>query len=105
MPQALGDLHEQEITRRVAEEVVDLLEAVEVEEEDRDAVATRGLESVLDAIAEQRPIRQGRQRVVEGGVDELVLEHLSLADVSRVEHDPPHARVVQQVGHRHLDLA
>ena len=41
LPQALGHLHEQEITRRMAEEVVDLLEAVEVEEEDRDAVATR----------------------------------------------------------------
>ena len=60
MPQPLGDLDEQEVARRVAEEVVDLLEAVEVEEEDGDAVAARGLERVLDAIAEQRPVGEHR---------------------------------------------
>ena len=63
------------------------------------------IERVLDAVAEQRPVRERRQRVVEGGVDELVLEHLPFAHVTRVEHDPAHARVLEQVRHGHLGLA
>ena len=105
LPQPLGHLDEQEVAGRVTEKVVDLLEAVEVEEEDRDAVATDGVERVLDAVAEQRAVRERRQRVVEGGVDELVLEHLPFAHVAGVEHDAAHVRVLEQVRHRHLGLA
>ncbi len=89
----------------MAEQVVDLLEAVEVEEKDCDAVSSDGVEGVLDAVPEERSIRKRRQRVMEGRVDELVLEHLALADVTCVEHDPAHARVLEQVCDRHLGLA
>jgi hypothetical protein len=78
----------------VAEEVVDLLEAVESRK--RTAMpSARGLE-VSSTRSRNSARSRGRGEVVEGGVDELVLEHLSLADVSRVEHDPPHARLLSR---------
>ncbi len=58
----------------MAEAVVDRLEAVEVDEQDRDVApaALGALESVGEAVAEQRPVGQARQRVMQRLVDHRV---------------------------------
>jgi hypothetical protein len=74
----------------VTQAVVDELELVEVEEEDRDrgAAAGRHREGVLEAIEEEVAIRQSGERVVQG----LVLGPLLCA--------PPLDRVGEDVGDR-----
>ena len=103
--QAERDLDEQLVAGRVAEAVVDRLEVVEVEEQQGDVVAAaaRPLERVLDAVQEQRPVRQPGERVVECLVRELVLEHAPLGHVVRREHDAAHRLVVQEVAEDALD--
>jgi hypothetical protein len=69
-----GDGDEQLVPGLVAVRVVDLLEAVEVDEEDgeggRDALAARAGERVRDPVGEQRAVGQAGQRVVHRPVDE-----------------------------------
>src|SRR5262245_42762587 len=69
------------------ERVVDALEVVEVEEEHRD-VRPRALaaedERVLDAVREERTVREARKRVVERLVPELLLGFLARGDVEQV---------------------
>ena len=63
----LADLAQQLVADVVAERVVDLLEAVEVDQEDRDLVLRPRLgQRLVDAAAEQPPVRQGGEGVVEG---------------------------------------
>ena len=52
----------------MAEVVVDLLEAVEVQVEDRylPAVTWRCVDRLLDPVVEEQPVRQARQEVVLG---------------------------------------
>ena len=66
-------------------------------------VALLTFERVDDAVAEQRSVRQSRDRVVEGLVGELLLERLALGDVTRVQHDALDVRVVQQARPERLD--
>ena len=82
------------------EAVVDGLEVVEVDEQHGDVgeAALRTHERVLDAIREQRAVREVGDRIMEGLVLELVLEGLALAHVAAVEHDAANVLVVQQVG-------
>ena len=72
----LSHLGEQVVAALVAERVVDELEAVDVEHEhgDRAAVASGERERVVDAVDEQRAVRQAGQRVVHRAVLGLLLE-------------------------------
>jgi hypothetical protein len=103
----LRDLDEEPVAGGVAEAVVDLLEAVQVEEEDghRGRLPLGPLEGVVDPVLEQGPVGQRGQGVVEGLVDELVLELAALGDVAGVQDQPAHGRVVEQVGDGELDGA
>jgi hypothetical protein len=91
----------------VAQAVVDLLEAVQVQEQHghRGGLPLGPLEGVVDPVLEQGPVGQGGERVVEGLVDELVLQAAAFGDVAGVEHQPAHAGVVEQVGDGELDGA
>ena len=103
----LADLDEQPVAGGVAEAVVDLLEAVQVQEQHRDrgGVAFGAEEGVVDPVLEQGPVGQGGEVVVEGLVDELVLELAAFGDVAGVEHQPADAGVVEQVGDGELGRA
>jgi hypothetical protein len=104
--QALADLAQHPVTGGMTERVVDRLEVVQVHEQDgdREVVARLPLDHVLDAVLEQRPVRQAGDRVVEGLVLELLLERLAFGHVTGVEDDPFHVLVVQQVGPKGLDV-
>jgi hypothetical protein len=74
----------------VAERVIDVLEAVEVEEEDGEevfGVLARALDGELQLLCEVEPVRQPRQRVVEGGVVEPFFGALALGDVLELRDD------------------
>ena len=68
MPAFLAQLDEDAVASRVPEAVVDHLEQVDVEEQDRDAPlgAQPSGQRLLDAVGEQNAVRQPRQRIVEG---------------------------------------
>ena len=78
---ALRDLEQDPVAGGVTEAVVDGLEVVEVDEQHRhpDALAQRPRDRVADALVEQRPVGEMRDRIVEGLVGELLLEGLALA--------------------------
>ena len=99
-PQARGDGLQQPVAPGVAEGVVDGLEVVEVQEQHRErpAVVAPATERVLHAIAEQRPVREVGDRVVERLVGELLLELLALGDVAQVDDDSADGGLVQKVG-------
>ena len=91
----------------VPEVVVDQLEPVEIQEQDRgELTPARGaLEGLLEPVHEEHPVRQPRELVVEGALHQLRLERLVPADVPGVEDDPPHPRLVEQVGSLDLEPA
>ena len=64
--------------------------------------ATR--ERVLDAVGEQRAVRQPGDGVVERLVRQLLLERGALARVAAVEHDAANMLVVAEVGRDDLEL-
>src|SRR5664280_987455 len=66
---------EQLVTGRVAERVVDEFEVVQVEAEhgQRAQVAALQLDGVLEPVAEQRPVGEAGERVVEGLMHQFVL--------------------------------
>ena len=59
---------------------------------------------MLDAVGEQGPVGEARDRVVEGLVRELILERLALADVAAVQDDAADVLVLQQVRVLNLEL-
>src|SRR5882724_4479985 len=82
----LRNLRQEPVAGIVAESVVHLFKAVEVDEEDRDelAGALGACESLVEAITEQGSIWQTGQVVVERLMRQLLLELDSFCDVSRV---------------------
>ena len=90
---------QQPVADVVAERVVHVLEVVEVDHQDRQPVlgAPRERDRMLDAVAEQAPVREQRQRVVERELAELVLERLALGHVAQVQGESLDRRIVQQV--------
>ena len=105
-PQPLPHLAQQTVAGRVSERVVDRLEVVEVHEQDRhrQVGARQALQRVLDAVAEERAVREPGDRVVEGLVRQLLLERLALRDVPGVQDDPLHVGIVHQVRAEGLDV-
>ena len=91
----------------VAEGVVDDLEVVEVQEHDRDARPLRLLtrHRVLDAVAEQRAVREQRQRIVQRHAHQLLLHALAVGDVAQVEQPAADRRLSVHVGAVDLDHA
>ena len=77
--QAPGDGLQQLVADRVAERVVDRLEVVEVQEEDRVVAPARG-EQLAEPVEEERAVGQPGQRVVEGLVLEAALQLAQLGD-------------------------
>ena len=106
LEQASGDLLQHLVARGVTQAVVDRLEVVEVEEDDRDArvLARSASERVRDPVGEQRAVRQARHGVVERLVRQLLLERGALARVAAVEHDAADVLVVAEVGRDDLEL-
>ena len=79
------DLGEQSIAGGVAERVVDVLEAVEVEPEHRHqlAVALGAGHGAVEMLVELKPVGQAGQRIVHGEIADLVLGQPALADAPR----------------------
>ena len=96
--QPVADLQQEPVAGGVAEGVVDRLEVVDVHEQHCDgfAVALLALDGVQHAVAEQRPVREVGDGVVERLVLQLLLELLALRDVTGVQDDPLHVWVMQQ---------
>ena len=97
--EALGDLAQHLVAGAVAERVVDALEAVEVEEVDGGGrIAVAPGEHVAQAVAEQRPVGQAGERVVQGQALELDLHALAIGDV---EEDAVEERVLAGLAVEH----
>ena len=62
-----ADADEDLVARAVAEAVVELAEAVEVDEQHRGValLAPRAIERLLEAVLEERPVGEARQRVLQ----------------------------------------
>ena len=98
----------------VAERVVELLEVVEVDQQQRQLGLrlARSLRGVLQAREQPAPVRQPRQRVVIGVVltlggelAQLELELAAVGRVAHVEHVAGDGRVVQAVGRDDVEMA
>ena len=87
--------------------VVHELEPVEVEQKHGEGLGAprRSRERVLESVAEDGSVRQPGQRVEEGAPLELRLQARPLGHVTRVHHEPPDARVVEEVAHDRVDIA
>ena len=66
--------------------VVDGAEAVQAEQQHRDAAAQRARERLLEALLEEQPVRQAGQRVVQGLVGDALLQPARLGDVGDRDH-------------------
>src|SRR4029079_11212572 len=87
--EAPGDFDEELVAREVAQAVVDDLEAVHVDEEDGEAVVGppgREADRLAEAVEEEGAVGKAGQGIVEGVVDELLLEGLALGDVDGGDH-------------------
>ena len=98
---------QQLVARGMAQRVVDLLEVVEVDEQDREALVLRvaGVQRVLEAVDEQGAVREPGEHVVERAVRELLLERDTVGHVARVHDDAADGGIVEQVGVPVLDVA
>jgi hypothetical protein len=78
--QARRDRSQQLVPGVVTQRVVDALEVVQIDEQRRDrrVVATRAHQHLLDAVEDQRPVRQPRQRIVGGHERELLIRAMAL---------------------------
>ena len=87
--QPRGDRFQQLVAGRMAERVVDDLEAIEIEKHHRQRMlhAPRVRERDRQAIAEQPAVRQAGQRIVIGLILDLLLDPLALGDVARDADD------------------
>jgi hypothetical protein len=91
----------------VAESVVDLPKEVQVQEEDAEALRAmaRFLQTESEALHEQRPVREPRQRVVERLESDDLLGPLRVADVAGDRRHPGElARLIQDRGNGYGDL-
>ena len=98
-----GDGDQQPVSHLVAERVVDELEAVEVEEQDRRGGGRVGAlgaaDRLVEPVEEQHAVRQAGERVVQRVVLEALLGPLAVGDVGLAADDPQ--RSVLRVPDRH----
>ncbi len=97
--EATGDLPEEHIAGSVAEAVIDGLEPVEVEEDDADVESRAGISAqrVLHPVAEEGPVGEVGEPVVERLMLQLRLGAHAFADVVQVHHDPADVGIVAEV--------
>ena len=97
--QAARHLDEEAVAGAVAEGVVDVLEVVEVDQQDRRhrPAAAAPRERVGDAVGEEGAVGEPGQRVVERLVAELGLEVRAFGHVVRVDDQAADRRVVEEV--------
>ena len=103
--QAAGHLLEDVVAGGVAEAVVDRLEVVEVDEDDRDVrePALRAHERVLDAVENSARFARFVTGSWKAWWASCSSNALPLADVAAVEHDAADVLVLEQVGVLHLE--
>jgi hypothetical protein len=86
---ALGRLAQQRVAGRVPERVVDGLEVVEVEEQHAVAAGAPGARhGVAEPVAEEGPVGQAGEGVVEGLMGQLLLELVAVGDVVAGDDEP-----------------
>lgn len=93
----LGDLHQHQIAHRMAETVVDQLEAIQVNEQQCRMAGTRTpqmLSDSLQVVTEFVAIDQSGQRIMGGCVLQLQLHSLAFADVGLRAGEPANSRTV-----------
>src|SRR5919204_3445698 len=78
LSESCGQRLQEDVSRIVPERVVDLFEVVDVEEHDRNGalLSCRSEDRLLDAVAEDDPVRQPRKLVVQRAA--LDLGHLAM---------------------------
>ena len=86
--QALGDLAQHVVARAVSVRVVDRAEAVEADQEHREAAAQRPRERLFEPFLEQAPVREPGQRVVQRLMDEPLVQAPRLGEVDDREDEP-----------------
>ena len=105
--QAAGNCAQQLVADDMAENVVDLLEAIEIEAEDGEALAraARLVERQLQALVERRPVRQVGQGVVMRHMGDPLLRLLALGDVLEHAQNVPPLSILagdgEPLGHDH----
>ena len=82
-PEPKGRFLKEEVSDRVTQGIVDILEVVEIEQQQAHAGpgVPRILQGLVQADMEQRPVRQARQRVVVGGSPDGFLGRFPIGDV------------------------
>src|SRR5204862_6038296 len=80
---SLGELPEQRVADGMAVIVVDVLEIVNVEKDDRKSVGIVGSQELADAVFDQPSRRKSGQLVVVGKTIEFALAHLLRRHVDR----------------------
>jgi hypothetical protein len=105
--EAARDFLEQVIAGAVAEAVVDLLEAIEVDEQHREHLfgSVGAGERLVEAIPKERAVRKVGETVVKCLMRELLFEPNSLRDVTCVEHDTAHVPLSLKIGDVRLHVA
>lgn len=103
--QTPSDLAQQLVAGVVPEAVVDVLEPVEIEVDDggHQTGADVAAQCLLHPIAEQRPVRQAGQTVMEPLVGEFLLDEVAIGDVVDVDDDAADVRVREHVHHAARD--
>jgi hypothetical protein len=92
------DLLQQHVADRMAKRVVDVLEVIEIETQDRKLIAASGKpQGLFELLAEQRPVRQVGQRVMARHVGNLFLGGLPFGDV--FEGSDPSAALHRLIDH------
>ena len=83
----VGDGDQDLVAQLVTHRVVDRLEVVQVDEQQRDRVpaaeAAQSVQRTLDPLEQQRPVGQAGERVVSGLLRQRRLQQLLVADVAR----------------------
>ena len=97
----LTDRGKEQVARRVPKAIVDCLEVIEVKEEDGQSLAVgdalKACYRVLQPIAEQRPVRQARERILERLSSQLLLHGALVGDVAVRHRDAPNRRIVREI--------
>ena len=82
--------HQQLVPFQVAKAVIHDLEAIQIEEEHREILfgtASRAHEQMIKPVDEKCPVRQPRQRIVEGIMNQLQFDLLAVRDVLKHADD------------------
>ena len=102
-----GDLLKQLVADIVSETVVHSLEAVEVDQHDREDVLRPfgPRQRLIHAVTEQGAVGQAGQAVMKGLLGELLLEAHALGHIARVQDHAPDIAVAAEVGHMRLEVS